>query len=116
MIPKKAIEKAISAGWNYPKDVKVRKDKKRDGYWFEQASGGSYRGCRNIALERAFWQALEKELEWPLYSDGDGFWGFVRGEDEYAQGLSWRTKAHQFLNLILTGGDTQKFWDEILGV
>src|SRR5436853_2595530 len=66
-----------------------------------------------IVQDPLFWQALGKALGWDKYSSGDGFWGFT-GDEEYREELTWKTKAHQHFDLVLTGGDTEKFWKELL--
>lgn len=50
------------------------------------------------ALSPGFWQALGRTLGWTMDER-------VRVD---------RFNAHEFLDLILTGSDTEKFWDEIL--
>lgn len=51
----------------------------------------------SAALDPAFWQALVKNL---------------RPQNETR--ALWLVKAEQFAYLILTNGDTDKFWDELL--
>lgn len=110
MIPKQAIEKAIEGGWKfrgYDFDIKFLVKK----YPY------------HIALDRSFWQALGKALGW--------------GEKRYKQSVvatlirggnhrahirmqrkptpnRWKKEALRFYDLILTGGDTEKFWAELL--
>lgn len=52
-----------------------------------------------IALDPTFWQALAKV---GLYTKSP------RTVDP------WKRTAREFYDLILTGGDTEKFWEEIL--
>lgn len=53
-------------------------------------------GDTNAAiLDPTFWQSLGKALGWEARDD-------------------WQQNAHRFYDLILTGGDTKKFWDELL--
>jgi hypothetical protein len=93
-IPKEAIEKAIEGGWsNYRK---------------EEVDRGGYK----IALDPSFWQALGKG-RWYTKS-GAALHGkiFVNIHDEPCD--EWEVKALEFLDLILTNGNTEKFWQELL--
>lgn len=54
-----------------------------------------------IALDPLFWQALGKALGW------DG-WSVQFYGDE------WLFHAHQYFDLVLTGGDTEAFWKELI--
>jgi hypothetical protein len=94
MIPKTAIEKAIEGGW----------------HGFNYGEEGCWSGCRvpniekkrwrDIALDPSFWQSLGKALDW--YPDAELI------------PMSWRSNAIRFYDLILTGGDTEAFWKELL--
>ena len=56
----------------------------------------------DIALDHSFWQALGMALEWEGAIDRRPF------------ATEWENYAHAFYHRILTGGDTQAFWDELL--
>lgn len=94
MIPKEAIEKAIEGGWKVP-------------YW------GTNNICREyvFALDPAFWQTLGKALP-TKFSNPNGS-GYVGAKGRV---LGWKDHAMHFYDLILTGGDTKPFWDELLKV
>ncbi|HLL74195.1 MAG TPA: hypothetical protein VK421_02945 [Pyrinomonadaceae bacterium] len=52
-----------------------------------------------IVLGPLFWQSLGKALGWP---------------DETHNGEYWQVIAHDYFQLVLTGGDTEAFWRNIL--
>ncbi len=56
---------------------------------------GYTKNWERAALDATFWQSLGKELEHRLTRE-------------------WEDKAMEFYYLILTGGDTDKFWQELL--
>lgn len=103
MIPKAAFEKAIKGGWHEGYEIAYVLD---DGAVLLKST----KSVRSIALVNAeivldptFWQALGKALVWEkleYHSDGsyDG----------------WHYYATRFINLILTGGDTEKYWNDLL--
>jgi hypothetical protein len=95
MIPKKAIEKAMEGGWHAGCNVHYFKNSveiavRSPNGWNEI----TYRH-EQIILDPSFWQALEKSLK---------------------EKHLWRMWAHDFYDLILTGADTEKFWNELLTV
>lgn len=97
MIPKQAIERAIAGGWG--------------GFgWGEgKWSGSRVPGIesnhwRDIALDKDFWQALGKALGW-LTCDC---------EQKTCAARWWLTNAQNFNTCILTGGDTDAFWRELI--
>lgn len=85
MIPKAALEKAIEGGWKY---------KSSDRYSREEAIAVLMTLWEGTALDSSFWQALGRALGW--------------NEDDSIM------QARHFCYLVLTGGDTGKFWDELL--
>lgn len=104
MIPKQAIEKAIEGGWKNS-EYEWATSHVQDAVVVELAA-------RLIALDRTFWQALGKALGWNEANGKVGaYHSFVDGKivDEY-----WMLTAHRFYDLILTGGDTETYWDELL--
>jgi len=101
MIPKSAIKKAVSGGWNssyLPND---------EEYWTREHF------CV-VALDLSFWQAL---FPWTGF---DGHYikcALYEKQDEdcnCSKKEEWKEKAHHFYDLILTGGNTEKFWQELL--
>lgn len=97
MIPKRAIELSIEGGWaNYRK---------------EEIDRGGYK----IALDPTFWQALGKSLGWEAYV-GEFSWEICSGgHDSHSfEDAEWKMWALMFYDLILTGGNTDAYWKELL--
>lgn len=71
-----------------------------------------------IGLDPAFWQALGKALGWRHMIDfefqHDPSMGLPRYDHRAGQYPEWMYNAHRFYDLILTGGDTEKFWNDLL--
>lgn len=84
-IPKIVIEKALSAGWQ-PPNLELQHN-------------------AVFALDPDFWVALGKALGWNT----------SRYEPIVKERYEWEGNAHRFYDLILIGGDTEKFWQELLG-
>lgn len=95
MIPDKAFDLALEGGYS-------------------RVTLNDRKNWQKHALNPAFFQALGKALGW------SGDWGIseYRGRDNVEGRLrrvnSPEYHAHRFCDLILTGGDTQKFWDELI--
>ena len=71
------------------------------GGWNDEWLVGDKRFA-DIALDPSFWQSLGKALGW-------------KAEDDPTRiGYTWQGNASRFYDLILTGGDTKTFWDELL--
>lgn len=106
MIPKQAIEKAIEGGWS-PKYGHHSDLVDSNGEWIgvENSRVVSY---AEIALDPTFWQALGKVLGWVRLTKVD------ENPTRRAAVPTCNEYAHRFYDLILTSGDTDKFWDEIL--
>ena len=112
MIPKEAIEKAIEGGWepvanggNHPNAIVG--DIKNGLQYFLERNGNSFRKhLTEIALDSSFWQSLGKALGWKLGWHHTGLDNSTISNDLYY--------ALIFHTLILTGGDTKAFWDELL--
>jgi len=98
MIPKPIIEKAIEGGFKQ-----------------NEQSAEHYLSDAEIVLMPTFWQALGKALGWtnslrcPLGDCGKPFTKLKYGME------GWMNFAHRFYDLILTGGDTERFWSDLLG-
>lgn len=98
---------------------------------FELAEKGGYLKTRIedrqnwqfYILQPDWWQSLEKSLNW------FGVWSreywTSKSDQLHAKGLDrfgtteeelppWRWYSARFYDLILTGGDTEKFWEELL--
>lgn len=89
LIPRWAIECAYKGGWHASTHHQVA------AHVFCQA---------HYALDPLFWQALGKKFEW---------W---REKAEYRLNYKdeqWAMYAHRFYDLILTGGDREKFWESL---
>lgn len=107
MIPPEAIEKA-----------------REGGYEVEIAFGllkGADKPWRTMALDPAFWQALQKALKYdqPIWKCKQPL---DRCDSTFCEYAGWKnlnpesqySKVYDFLHLILTGGDTDAFWKELL--
>jgi hypothetical protein len=132
MIPKEAIEKAVEGGWlkevqlvQWGEFQEFPSGRLRLNFYDPQTSQKDYFDYEpeKIALDPSFWQALGKALGWEKYacSDCREQKGFTfdscvacdaeRGRVEQETYLVY---AHWFYDLILTGGDTEAFWKDIL--
>lgn len=123
MIPELAIKKALEGGWEPFKTVKTEEleCKVLDFQTLHcnikpHKSGAIPRGFCSLNLFRAalmpsFWQALGKALGWmtPQPDSGEPPFNLKVGYNE------WHVRASQFYDIILTGGDTDKFWKDLLG-
>lgn len=113
MIPKEAIEKAIEGGWHLdtPNIARFANDK---GVQLYETDGlKTYVAMEaEIALDPSFLQALGKALGWEKETHA-----FVHGREDVTTigGRTWLIRAFQFYEIVLTGGDTEKFWEELLG-
>ena len=132
MIPKQAVEKAIEGGWRSnaikwslrdPKDEKeslkftpasyqeMEKAKKYD-HWKAWILVPVYdydvvsQELPLIAIDPTFWQALGKATDPERYEGSEPYNGEPMPR--------YLCKAMHFYSLILTGGDTEKFWKELL--
>ncbi len=142
MIPKTAIDKAIEGGWNMGGIATAHTVKHQgDRIYFE--NGKSKNGTSKmytsyslstIALDPTFWQALGKSLGWKygnVCECGGSISDCIINSKrvigykyqcfgicgKFYEGINrheWDMNAHRFYDLILTGGDTEKFWEEIL--
>lgn len=100
MIPQEALQKASEGGWPRPTNTTYNR----------------YSETKTV-LDPLFWQALGKALGWPpqenyAFADRPDLaqltWGEIKATRPFA-------RAHVFYEIVLTGGDTEAFWNEILG-
>lgn len=138
-IPREAIKKAIERGWQPFKTVEVSVEgtwEKIDFQTYSYARPAEEFGtCRiniyRIALDPSFWQALGKALGWEkkvVIRRGTVIGNFCtpcssehpRGECFKEMGFNmdyldpWVYYAHRFYEQVLTGGDTDAYWQELL--
>lgn len=110
-IPKEAIEKAINGGWI----ATARKENNNADYICEHLLKNDDVFWRCYVTDPSFWQSLGKALGWTEYGEYE-----IDRKSDYELGLTgyygdeWALEAHRFYDLILTGGDTEKFWQELL--
>lgn len=57
----------------------------------------------DIVQDSLFWQALGKALGWGR-----------KGMKTTANDRTWLHYAHQYFDLVLTGGETEKFWKQLI--
>lgn len=62
----------------------------------------------NICLDPLFWQALGKALDWRPKQYFHKQWNNGKPCPE------WGVHASRFFELKLTGGDEEKFWEELI--
>lgn len=82
---------------------------KEYGSWvrFEQWARNHANRC---ILDPLFWQALGKALGKARQYVGSNPFDFGGSKPK----RWWKVKAHQYFDLVLTGGNTEKFWKELL--
>lgn len=112
MIPKSAIEKAIRGGWNEEVQSWL---KEADGDWnklrsYQYQEMFGILEQYKIVLDPTFWQALGKALGWQ--ETGKKVGKFY--SDKFYNDTIVVAKAQRLTRLILTGGDTEKFWTDLL--
>lgn len=128
-IPKQAIEKAVERGWKPKLDipeaevtfVSVKGDISSFHYrhYWEDAvkdEGINDFSLHEIALDTTFWEALGKALNW----NGQSWQMYLRpvsGREAILLPFGIATHVAYgtlFAYLVFTGGDVDKFWEEIL--
>lgn len=107
-IPKEAIEKAIEGGYlGGASFAKYRESSQRIIYEEEDyALPKLTKTIPEIALDPDFWSSLGKSLGWTVCD----VQGCIQGKCDHG----WMYYAKSFYDLILTGGDTKSFWQELL--
>lgn len=124
MIPREAIERAFEEGWRgrYPS---LRWKHHPDGIQYLAQESIIVVEWYAIALDPTFWQALGKALGWSEYGKhmmkGNNLRCSACGEKPHViekcrKNLVqvWKFNAIEFYDLILTGGNTSKFWSDLL--
>lgn len=103
MIPKQAIQKAIEGGWWVTN-------------FFGLTAEEQHQAEHDAVIDPAFWQALGKVLGWKGYvGETHSACGFSGGMDSFNfDGEEWNLNALKFYDLILTNGDTENFWNDLL--
>lgn len=123
LIPKKAIEKAIAGGWKVGHGAFVKcKNPTETLEMFNfcyptQESIDQHRHYFEYSLDKTFWQALGKSCGWKLQGIDCPVCDNYPNQHSLNADFNiagWLYNAHRFYDLILTGGDTEKFWEEIL--
>ena len=111
MITDRAIEKAIEGGWKpHGRTIDNWQYQAKNGCLLaslEEEAGVVEFWWQQIALDTSFWQALEKNVGW-------GASGISGARANGVEMLAWQALAHRFYDLILTGGDMEKFWADLL--
>lgn len=97
----------------------------KGGYITERFMGSP---AQRMVLEPEFWQSLSKALGWGCNCQngneyfgpdetGDPIWGpcaVCVSDGQYVPAKDWKDMAHQYLDLVLTGGDVEAFWKGLL--
>lgn len=91
LIPKRAIELSIEGGYEIAYNMSQTKGTMRQN---------------EIALDPEFWSALGKSLGWDEEVTSSNF--------KIDSMSGWEHYALWFTHLILTGGNTESFWAELL--
>lgn len=107
MIPRRAIERALEHGWDDTNHA-FATDGVADTDFCMRVGSWCY-DFRTVALDPTFWQSLLPICECHCGKDGHA----IRSIN--CPRTNWKNRARDFYDLILTGGDTQAFWDELLG-
>jgi hypothetical protein len=78
--------------------------------------GVEKRDAYEITQDPLFWQALGKALGWKrIFEDLLETMEFNDIPTNYFMPyVTWQYYAHQYFDLVLTGGDTEKFWKGML--
>lgn len=130
MITRQAIEKAIAGGWTgqYPAQfgkppVAMFAFKLSPQSDVEEVSRVIHKGgnAYKVALDPSFWQGLGKALGWEMAKECPCChkeYEYCRCDNcsiqEGGKYIEWQANARGFYDLILTGGDTKAYWQDIL--
>jgi hypothetical protein len=67
-----------------------------------------------LTQDPLFWQALGKALGWQEYTHVPlGNWDEVSKMTTHSD-FTWKYHAKRYFDLVLTGGDTEAFWKELI--
>lgn len=129
MIPERIIEKAIEGGWK-SSWRKVNVDSAFIRFTTGEFNVRSAWMLERVALDPLFWSSLGKALGWNkkmVIRRGTVIGNFccppsaeIRGEcfEEMGFGMDYLDPqiyyTHRFYDLILNGGDTDAYWQELL--
>jgi hypothetical protein len=135
VIPQQAVEKAIGEGFIEAYEYRGIQDGGMHLFiWKEEPhTEKQWRdfSCllypwEKIALDPSFWQCLGKALRWtdctpciaeehryPLDKNGNAS-NICKFCNEVFTPGTWQEIAHDFYDLILTGDDTNKFWNDLM--
>ena len=110
-IPNKIVELAVEGGlWIYPSDKSpqhieyLKKILSRDG---------TENNHREWILTLSFWKSLRKSLNAPKEVDSHG--KKPHPSRSKCNKISWEIfHAHQLFDLLLTGGNTDQFWKDLV--
>jgi len=114
---KLAIEKGgyVKGGWD--SGIKWNPKFGENGIKSWNGSLPVYIAYAEIILDPEFWQSLGKALGWEEdevvpydLSKLDKFEWIIR----FHRLPRWRFNAQRYFDLVLTGGDTEKFWNNLL--
>ena len=96
-IPNKIVELAVEGG--YPLTLST--------------SGVNY---SDMILSPLFWQSLGKQLGWDKEDEQNlKMYRMSGGAGDMPKGIyRWNKKVHRFIDLLLTGGDTDAFWEGLI--
>lgn len=128
-IPKAAIEKAMAGGWKpslVPRATLIRKVMPVEAHETDVSTCAELWAF--VFVDPEFWKCLGKSCGWEesieiFMSDYTGNHPFMGGTLDYPyvegagmtyKGLRWKYEAMRFFDLILIGGDTDAYWQEIL--
>lgn len=75
---------------------------------FQDGDGGYFVNYEKILMDKDFWESLGKALEWKINEN----LSFNAKPFKYTP--IWVLRARDYFDLVLTGGDTEKFWEELL--
>lgn len=95
MIPEHIIKLAIDGGYE------------RERYYFDENGNWDYVPELDI-LNPFFWQALGKVNGWKHPDSKD-----INEDIGLVPNGEWARNAHNFFDLLMTNGNTAKFWDSI---
>lgn len=125
MIPKQVIEKAIEGGWSilgltgqmtFSWSWRINPFHPEQEIMVVQDDIGEPHDLDyyQTVLDPTFWQALGKALGW---KEVETEWRHANSNTSEVYSFSnerWANEAHSFYDLILTRGDTETYWNELL--